>query len=214
MGERKIKKFSDYWFGLLMAFWALAFFVPFLWMSVLVPMATTSSNNFPRMEDLNYAEGRLGARGVFSSTGRCTFKDDLSGTVYQIVYLAPENSKTVTEFHCGNSEVNIGNGACFINDEIAPYLGKQAKIGWYMPKSFWFYSDVNPQLVILEVDGKTLISYKDSKEKMSSNRRGTIYFAVIAFLFFPLISAFLLFNERIIKWWLARNAQKAIRHND
>ena len=56
-------------------------------------------------------------------------------------------------------------------------MGQSASIGWYVPKSFLWINNPNPQLVTLTVNDKTIISYQDTKNKVEKRRKSkTIFF--------------------------------------
>jgi hypothetical protein len=56
---------------------------------------------------------------------------------------------------------------------------KPAKIGWYVSKPFLWYNNPYPQMVTLETEGQSLLSYEESKTIIKKKRKGDIIFNVI-----------------------------------
>ena len=173
-----------------------ALFLLFIIFFVFVGFGIWKGRDFPQENELKYAEGIIqthtdsaGSRG---------------SVVVNVVELIDGNNQ-VTNYYCNYSAYfRIGLSECIDDKEISNYLGKPAKIGWYMQKDYLFFHNPYPQLVTLEVDRVLVRDYHKSLERVAYYNAKYKKFAW--FIFFPLsVFLFLLSCVDIFIMFFNRN---------
>ena len=142
---------------LTMLFVVIPSFLILAWVCVGRPMSSWPGRGFPAESEIQYSQGILKTQDeqVYhrSRTTRPTIV--LPGTYEHGSY------------YCGYASYHDpGLAVCLSGQELAPYINKPVTIGWYMQKDYLWFSNPYRQLVSLEVDGKTLISYQDTLDRI------------------------------------------------
>ena len=123
---------------------------------------------FPKEDSLFYTTGILGLHDNVRHTKHLTL-DNVAG-------------KSETQvFACGYSFFDNGRSSDCGNNFYKPYLNKEATIGWYIQDKFLIFKNNVPQVVTVEVDDKSIISYTDTLRKINSKNK--IYRFMILFAF-------------------------------
>ena len=161
-----------------------ALVVLFIIYFVFYGLGVWSGRDFPQEHELQYAEGIIQ-----------THKDsegNRGAVVVNVVELIDGNNQG-TNYYCNYSAYfRIGMSQCINEKEISNYLGKPAKIGWYMQKDYLFFHNPYPQLVTLEVDGALVRDYHKSLERIAHDNKKDKEF--ISFFLIPLSVFFLLLS--------------------
>lgn len=136
------------------------------WFGVIAPLSSLEGRGFPEPNELQYSEGIL----------KVYTQKVLKGSDYNVLMLKEMTSNKHTEYYCGYSASHYARANwCFTNEEIEPYKGKHAKIGWYYQDRFLWLKNPHPQLVSLQVDGKEVRSYQDTKDLVRRYKKSSIY---------------------------------------
>lgn len=122
-----------------------------------------SGRGFPKETQLQYDTGFLKSRYDKKECGsRC-----IEHYTVPILTKRP-NTAHGQSYHC---DYNYGvlRKRCFDNDNLPlEYRNKSAKIGYYIQPNFLWFKDNNKQLVTLEIDGKMIIDYATTQQKINN----------------------------------------------
>lgn len=101
------------------------------------------------------------------------------------------NTATGDSYHCNYDYGVTKTSYCFNEDYIPKeYIRQFVKIEYYYQKDFLWLKDNRRKLVTLEVNGKTVISYQDTKDKIKSERNFVIFFMI--FMGFVIFIAYII----------------------
>lgn len=154
-----------------------------LWGNEFIMYNWGAGKGFPNENELTYETGYLKIRKdpYYCHRRRCDY--------YATTILTKSlNMATGQEYYCHYS---YGRKApCFGEEFPNEYRNQPAKIGYYVQPDFLWYKDNTRQLVTLEVNGKIVIDYQESKEKME---RGKNYFWEFVIFIFVLIGICFIF---------------------
>ncbi|MBO6225109.1 MAG: hypothetical protein J6N72_06625 [Psychrobacter sp.] len=126
---------------------------------VFISMGTKYAGlGFPQKDELSYTTGKLGLTDNVRNTKHLTLNGKEVKVSNQI-------------FACGYSFFGNGRSSDCGNKFYDDYLNKQVVIGWYVQDRFLFFKNDLPQLVSLEVDNKTVISYEDTVQKIETKNK-------------------------------------------
>ena len=136
------------------------------WFGVIAPLSSLEGRGFPEPHELRYSEGIL----------KVYTQKVLKGSDYNVLTLKDPVSNKYTEYYCGYSASHYARANwCFTDEEIKPYQGKHAKIGWYYQDRFSWLKNSHPQLVSLQIDGKEVRSYQDTKNLVKRDNKPSNY---------------------------------------
>lgn len=140
-------------------------------------LASIRGGDFPKEHELQYSEGLLRARYVRLAKGRNSSREIL------LVSLSGQKSTKKPFsyiYYCNYDAKHSPNSSfCPKHKELLDNANKPAKIGWYVSKPFLWYNNPYPQMVTLDVEGQSLLSYEESKTIIKKKRKGDIIFNVI-----------------------------------
>lgn len=130
---------------------------------------------FPPENELQYSTG-------FIKAGKIAVKHSSKGLqkAMPVIYLSPslESPKAVTYICSYSGTMHFGD--CFYDAIPAEYIHQYAKIGWYQQPDIIFLDNPYRQLVTLEVNGKMVIDYQTTKNKIQEkNRSNYIAFFIV-----------------------------------
>lgn len=130
---------------------------------------------FPPENELQYSTG-------FIKAGKIAVKHSSKGLqkAMPVIYLSPslESPKSVAYICSYNGTMHFGD--CFYDAIPAEYIHQYAKIGWYQQPDIIFLDNPYRQLVTLEVNGKMVIDYQTTKNKIQEkNRSNYIAFFIV-----------------------------------
>ena len=87
-------------------------------------------------------------------------------------------------FSCAyNAFSNGKQSSCGDTKFLQPYVDKEVTIGWYKQKKFLNFENELPQLVSIELDGKTMKSYEETVRTSKGLRYINIFIYISIFLF-------------------------------
>lgn len=84
----------------------------------------------------------------------------------------------ITDFDCSYSALEQPT-YCFSAEQLANYRNQQAKIGYYHQKDFLWFSNKLPQIASLEINGKQIQSYQETKQKIKDTNKNNLLFMLI-----------------------------------
>lgn len=150
-----------------------------IWLGVIGPLSSLEGRGFPEPDELQYSEGILNV----------SYQKVLKGSDYNVLLLKEQNSNQWTEYYCGYSARHFARANwCFTDEQIEPYKNKHAKIGWYYQDRFLWLKNPHPQLVSLQVDGKEVRSYQDTKDFVKRDNKPSLYIWIVYSIFMCSIS--------------------------
>lgn len=133
---------------------------------------------FPPENELQYSTG-------FIKAGKIAVKHSSKGLqkAMPVIYLSPslESPKSVAYICSYNGTMHFGD--CFYDAIPAEYIHQYAKIGWYQQPDIIFLNNPYRQLVTLEVNGKMVIDYQTTKNKIQEKNRSDYIFNFILVIF-------------------------------
>lgn len=139
--------------------------------------------DFPQVNELKYSEGIL--RAYYQKFD----ESDGDGTIdILMVRLLNQKSNDVpfgNLYYC-NYDVRHkpSTSFCLKQTDIIAYNKQYVKIGWYVPKPFLWHNNPHPQIISLQVAGKDILSYDDSKVELEKrNRSDTIIRGLMSIIF-------------------------------
>ena len=103
------------------------------------------------------------------------------------------NTKENQVFGCSYSAYSTpSTSVCISKKYIEDYIGKKAIFGWYYQTDFFGFHNPIPQLVSINVDGKYIKSYEDTKKNFLKMNIGRSFISLI-----NIIISFLIFYKLI-----------------
>lgn len=140
---------------------------------------------FPKENKLQYETGYLKSYSkTISYSNRGGTKNYLTPI---IVLTKSQDTPNGESYHC-NYDYGIDDKShCFTESHLPKEYARQfSKIGYYVQPNFLWLKDDRRKLVTLEVNGKIIIDYQSTKQKIQSQRRFGIILGIfaVAILFF------------------------------
>lgn len=133
--------------------------------------------DFPQKSELNYSTGTL-------EYSRAPGKNSTSFIILRSI----DGSGQDTAFGCSYTAFTSSTtGSCMGLRSVEPYLAKRAKVGWYYQSEFLGFKNNRPQLVSLEVDGKYIKTYEETKRIYKITNKSGLFIC----LFFMALSIFI-----------------------
>lgn len=143
----------------------------------------------PPENELQYSTG-------FIKAGKIAVRHSSKGLqkAMPVIYLSPslESPKAVTYICSYSGTMKFGD--CFHDDIPTEYIHQYAKIGWYQQPDIIFLDNPYRQLVTLEVNGKMVIDYQTTKNKIQEANRSN-YIANFIFMIVNLVVVYLWFKK-------------------
>lgn len=134
------------------------------------------SFGFPNANEIQYKTG------VFK-----TYKKNAGGgrggsNIVTSIALASDKGH-ITDFDCSYSALEQPT-YCFSIEQLTNYRNQQAQIGYYYQKDFLWFSNKLPQIASLEINGKQIQSYQETKQKIKeTNKRNLPFMLIINVIF-------------------------------
>lgn len=153
---------------------AIPLFVVIMMLSLI--LSDYKGIGFPPENELQYSTGFIKAGKIGVSYGGRHSKI----VPMPVIYLSPslESPKAVTYICSYSGTMHFGD--CFYDAIPAEYIHQYAKIGWYQQPDIIFLDNPYRQLVTLEVNGKMVIDYQTTKNKIQEkNRSNYIAFFIV-----------------------------------
>lgn len=139
--------------------------------------------DFPNETDILFSEGTI----------NYNYQQDGRSKRLLLILDNVNNTKKTQVFGCSYSAYSTPNtSVCISKKNIEDYIGKKATFGWYYQADFLGLHNPTPQLVSINVDGKYLKSYEDTKKNFLKMNIGRIFISLI-----NLIISFLIFYKLI-----------------
>lgn len=135
----------------------------------------------PKENELQFGTGYLKS---YSETVVIGSKNNAKAYLRPVIVLTKSLNVGIGEsYHC-NYDYGIRDTSYCFSERTLPkeYNKKFAKIGYYYQKDFLWLKDNRRKLVTLEVNGKTVISYQDTKDKIKSERDLILFLVIFLFL--------------------------------
>lgn len=133
---------------------------------------------FPPENELQYSTG-------FIKAGKIAVKHSSKGLqkAMPVIYLSPslESPKSVAYICSYNGTMHFGD--CFYDAIPAEYIHQYAKIGGINSLDIIFLDNPYRQLVTLEVNGKMVLDYQTTKNKIQEKNRSDYIFNFILVIF-------------------------------
>lgn len=151
-------------------------------------LARIRGDYIPKIHEIEYSEGLL--RAYYKK-----FDEDDGDGARDLLVVQMSGQKFTKKplsniYYCNYNVIHKPNTSfCLKEDEIVQHNGKPAKIGWYVSKPFLWYDNPYPQLMTLEVDGKSIISYDYMQSELKEMNRSD---KVIDFIFLIFITFFMM----------------------
>lgn len=140
-----------------------------VWFGILSPLSELGGRGIAELDRVQYSEGILNV----------SYQKVLKGSDYNVLLLKEQNSNQWTEYYCGYSARHFARANwCFTDEQIEPYKNKHAKIGWYYQDRFLWLKNPHPQLVSLQVDGKEIRSYEQTKNLSERYKKSGVYLEI------------------------------------
>lgn len=158
--------------------------IALLYMSLFKGLMT--GYQFPTENELLYETGYL------KSYSKTIYYSNRGGTKKYltpiIVLTKSQDTPNGESYHCNyDYGINDDKSNCFNARHLPKEYARQfAKIGYYVQPNFLWLKDDRRKLVTLEVNGKMIIDYENTKQKIQSQRRFGIILGIfaVAILFF------------------------------
>lgn len=136
---------------------------------------------FPKENELQYETGYLKSYSKTISYG------NRGGTKYLtpiIVLTKSQDTPNGESYHCNyDYGINDDKSDCFNARHLPKEYARQfSKIGYYVQPNFLWLKDDRRKLVTLEVNGKIVIDYQTTKQKMQSQRNFTIIMGIFVII--------------------------------
>lgn len=144
----------------------------------------------PPENELQYSTGFIKAGKIAVSYGTRRPKVPMP-----VIYLSPslESPKAVTYICSYSGDITLSDD-CFHDDIPTEYIHQYAKIGWYQQPDIIFLDNPYRQLVTLEVNGKMVIDYQTTKNKIQEENRSN-YIAFFIVVILNLVVVYLWFKK-------------------
>lgn len=131
----------------------------------------SQSFGFPSANEIQYKTG------VFK-----TYKKNVGGgrggsNIVTSIALVSDKGQ-ITDFDYSYSPLKQPT-YCFSVEQLANYRNQQAKIGYYHQKDFLWFSNKLPQIASLEINGKQIQSYQETKQKIKETNKSNLPFMLI-----------------------------------
>lgn len=133
------------------------------WLFIIQPMSLKKGRYFPELSQVQYAEGTL--KGYAQRGAK--------GYQYSILTLTPSGTLKAQVYACDYASSHRPTDDCLDWTDLKPYLNQPARIGWYYQPDYLWFHNPHPQLVSLEVAGKTVRSYDDTKQNIEKYNNPT-----------------------------------------
>lgn len=155
-----------------------------LWFCLIRPFLMWEGRDFPKETEILYAEGKLLASTIPSASR--------SGSRVGAMEIC-ETAKECHSYHCGYSAYYLPSlQSCFNNyKNLKPYHRKKAKVGYYYQKDFLWFHNPYRQMVSLEVDGKPVDTYQNTKSYIKRLHTITIVLSSCLLAMFVIVYYFL-----------------------
>lgn len=170
----------------------LALMIAWLYADGFIVHKWGTGKGFPNENELIYETGYLKSRNdpYSCNKGHCTY--------YPTTILTKSlNMATGQEYYCHYSYGR--KVSCFGEEFPNEYRNQPAKIGYYVQPDFLWYKDNTRQLVTLEVNGKMVIDYQESQERLYNIQNPDYWgFFIVMLVFFALCLSPIIFIWGIV----------------
>lgn len=155
-------------------------FVLFILFNTILPW---KGRDFPNKAEILYSEGTI----------NYNYQQDGRSKRLLLILDNVNNTKEHQVFGCSYSAYSTpSTSVCISKKYIEDYIGKKAIFGWYYQTDFFGFHNPIPQLVSINVDGKYIKSYEDTKKNFLKMNIGRSFISLI-----NLIISFLIFYKFI-----------------
>lgn len=139
--------------------------------------------DFPQISELKYSEGIL--RAYYQRFDESDGDGTIDILMVRLLNQKSNDAPFGNLYYC-NYDVrhDPSSSFCLKQTDIIAYNKQYVKIGWYVPKPFLWHNNPYPQIISLEVAGKDILSYDDSKVELEKrNRSDTIIRGLMSIIF-------------------------------
>lgn len=145
-----------------------------------------SGIGFPQYSQLQYTSGTLAI--VETRAG-----DNNSRATNNYPAFYDKKMRTIHEFSCAYTAINIDYDGCGSDEDFAPYIGKYVKIGWYEQDALLGIKNKRRQLITLTFEDILIRSYEDTLAEIRADQKFNRYY--LLFLLLVSIGSYRLLNK-------------------